>query len=242
MPSASFRRSSLTCKVVSLQLKHFLMSCYDKYNQDCYSFDCVGLLLGHFAPDRQIPPQAAKGVCATVLWPPLEMHRPCQSKIPNWRLSIFTRPQKPLRVACCWGCCCCCCCYHHGRDDYCSFHCQQPAPGRPGHGAGDSNYVIWAVWGHILHDIMISWSPRRANTLLFKVGKDDFIFKYCCNTLGRRRRASMACEYHKTTADPLASAFFFFLPFFALSFPLGFLISGKIDAFDSKRQIQPVLI
>lgn len=51
----------------------------------------------------------------------------------------------------------------------------------------------------------------------------------------------MACEYHKTTADPLASAFFFFL--FSLShFHWVFLISGKIDAFDSKRQMQPVLI
>lgn len=142
MPSASFRRSPLTCKVVSLQLKHFLMSCYDKHNQDCYSFDGAGLLLGHFAPDRQIPLEAAREICAT----PLALHRLRQSKILNWHLSIFTRPQKPQRVVCCCCCycycfCCCCCCYHHGSNDYCSLHCQ-PAPGRPGHGAGDSNYVI----------------------------------------------------------------------------------------------------
>lgn len=29
--------------------------------------------------------------------------------------------------------------------------------------------------------------------------KDDLIFKYCCNTLGKRMRASMACECYRTT-------------------------------------------
>lgn len=77
MPSASFLRSPLTCQVVSLHLKHFLMSCYDKYYQSRYSSDCVGLWLGHFAPDRQIPPEAPGEICA------LELYRPRQTKILN---------------------------------------------------------------------------------------------------------------------------------------------------------------
>lgn len=48
--------------------------------------------------------------------------------------------------------------------------------------AGDSNYVIWAIWGHMLHDIMISWSAEQI-TPSIPGEKDDFISKYCIITL-----------------------------------------------------------
>lgn len=99
-------------------------------------------------------------------------------------------------------------CYCDGKDDYNCLN-ANPASGMSGHRAGDSNYVIWAVWGHILPNIMISWSFHWTNILKYYWGKDDFIFKYCCNTLRKRMRALMVCEYHKIAGDPLAFSLFF---------------------------------
>lgn len=38
---------------------------------------------------------------------------------------------------------------------------QRPALGMSGPHTSDSSYVIWAVWGHMLHDIMISGSTEQ---------------------------------------------------------------------------------
>ena len=43
----------------------------------------------------------------------------------------------------------------------------KPASGMSGHRAGDSNYVTRAAWGHILRDIMVSWSFHWTNILKY---------------------------------------------------------------------------
>lgn len=59
-----------------------------------------------------------------------------------------------------------CFCYHDGEDDYCCLD-TKPASGMSGHRAGDSNYVTRAAWGHILRDIMVSWSFHWTNILKY---------------------------------------------------------------------------
>lgn len=103
--------------------------------------------------------------------------------------------RKPLRAACF--------CYDDAKDDCCSFNANPPQEWL-------GTVQVIAIMSSELFEViscMTSWYHDLFTEQIFSCiagGKDDFIFKYCCNTLCKRMRASMACEYHKTTVDPLA--------------------------------------
>lgn len=101
-----------------------------------------------------------------------------------------------------------CFCYHDGKDDYCCLNANQTQECL-------GIVQVIAIMSSELFEVIscvTSWyhdpfAVQISSSIIG--GKDDFIFKYCCNTLCKRMRASMACEYHKTTGDHLAFSLFF---------------------------------
>lgn len=126
------------------------------------------------------------------------MHQLCQVKIPNSHFSTFTRPQKPLSFSVVVV------------IIMAGMIAAPSTANQPQERLGTVQVI--AIMSSELFEVtscMTSWYHDLFTKQIPSCmeGKDDFIFKYCCNTPGKRRRASMACEYHKTTADPLAPAF-----------------------------------